>query len=370
MPTTGTSSAAAAGIQAPTMAPPKRMRTSFQGTRALTQKISDDDLQAHPCDGNTSFTKQLAAGAPAPASHYAHEEEAPAPSALGRTATSTFQVDCNEASRALRSQKTVKNLMSLNKSGHIQAPAETTETEKEAFKRAHDKVKRQIERMGRTTISPQSKFLKYWDVVTLFALLWTAFITPFEVGFLTEGESYLNVLFIANRIVDSVFLTDMVLAFFIPYRNAISKGGMWVFNNAKIAKNYMRSWFALDLLTGIPFDFIISFALGEGGEGTGSMLQMLRVMRIAKLARILRASRIYKRWIDYIGISYAAQALLRFLILTCVLAHWMACLWGFNGQRMSIETDTWHIKLPKTFDAFTAGPAQYSHAFELYGVCL
>ena len=66
--------------------------------------------------------------------------------------------------------------------------------------------------------------------------------------------------------------------------------------------------------------------------------------------------------IYYIGISYAAQALLRFLILTCVLAHWMACLWGFNGQRMSIETDTWHIKLPKTFDAFTAGPAASRNA--------
>ena len=45
------------------------------------------------------------------------------------------------------------------------------------------------------------------------------------------------------------------------------------------------------------------------------MVRMLRVLRIAKLFRILRASRIYNRWIDYVGISYALQALVKFLVL-------------------------------------------------------
>ena len=89
------------------------------------------------------------------------------------------------------------------------------------------------------------------------------------------------------------------------------------------------------------------------------------------LARILRASRIYKRWVDYFGMSYALQSLLRFLVLTCVLAHWLACLWGFFGQRVDESApDTWHARLPIVLQPYSAGAAQFEHPFSLYGVCL
>ena len=252
--------------------------------------------------------------------------------------------------------------------------------ERRAFLEAHEQVKQQIRNMGRTTISPQSKFLAYWDVATAFALLWTAFVTPFEVGFLSSGEEeFTSALFIINRTVDSVFICDMFMSFFLPYRTAPARGGMWVYDNRKIAINYLTSWFPLDLLTGIPFDFVISTIIAGNSSNddapnaafSSSMLQLLRVMRIAKLARILRASRIYKRWIDYIGMSYASQALLRFLILTCVLAHWLACLWGFTGQRADLAAaETWHSRLPKAYDGFKLGEEQYNHPFEIYGACL
>jgi hypothetical protein len=75
---------------------------------------------------------------------------------------------------------------------------------------------------------PQSKFLMYWDVVTAVAMLWTAFVTPFEVGFLAAAEDVTSPLFIVNRLIDTVFIVDMALAFFVPYRASQSHGGMLV----------------------------------------------------------------------------------------------------------------------------------------------
>lgn len=126
----------------------------------------------------------------------------------------------------------------------------------------------------------------------------------------------------------------------------------------------------------MPFDLIMVAVVsdetnGDSGLGDISFLRMVRVFRVAKLARLLRASRIYSRWIDHVGVSFAFASLLRFLVLTCVLAHWLACLWGYTGQRTSeASEETWHSRLPESFKSFSYGTAQYAHALDLYGVCI
>jgi len=41
-----------------------------------------------------------------------------------------------------------------------------------------------------------------WDSVTALALIFTAMVTPFEVGFLPSAESALEALFLINRLLD------------------------------------------------------------------------------------------------------------------------------------------------------------------------
>ena len=113
---------------------------------------------------------------------------------------------------------------------------DSREEERAEYRRAHAKVKRQIHQMGRTTISPQSKFLSRWDLATAVAMLWTAFVTPFQIAFLEPIEAPSSALFILNRLVDAIFLVDMTLTFFVPYRESPHRGGMWTFDNKKIAK--------------------------------------------------------------------------------------------------------------------------------------
>ena len=77
------------------------------------------------------------------------------------------------------------------------------------------------------------------------------------------------------------------------------------------------------------------------GGGNALRLRLLRMLRIMKLARIVRASRILSRWQDHIGLSYAHSSLLRFMMMTLVLAHWLACLWGFVGLQDYLELSSW-----------------------------
>ena len=64
-------------------------------------------------------------------------------------------------------------------------------------------------------IDPLSDGVKRWDVTTALALIFTAIATPMEVGFLDAPTSPLDTLFLVNRVVDLVFILDMVLQFFL-----------------------------------------------------------------------------------------------------------------------------------------------------------
>ena len=61
-----------------------------------------------------------------------------------------------------------------------------------------------------------------WDVIAGLALLCTAATTPFEVGFLDPPKSAMEPMFILNRIIDGIFVIDIIFQFFIMYRRLLS----------------------------------------------------------------------------------------------------------------------------------------------------
>ena len=65
----------------------------------------------------------------------------------------------------------------------------------------------------------------YWDGITFASLIFTAVVTPVEVAFsgtqpLRFGKDYHELpLFILNRIVDAVFISDFFMQFFMGYQD-------------------------------------------------------------------------------------------------------------------------------------------------------
>ena len=132
----------------------------------------------------------------------------------------------------------------------------------------------------------------------------------------------------------AVFCVDIVLNFYVPYKTSLKLGGIVVYDQRRIAKHYLSGWFTFDVLTCVPFDLFFGLlAVAQGWQHTAAasqLIPLLRILRMVKLLRIVRAARIIRRWQDHIAISFALLSLIKFTLLTCLLAHWLGAWAGFE----------------------------------------
>jgi len=180
----------------------------------------------------------------------------------------------------------------------------------------------------------KSKFIGRWDLAAGLALMFTAIVTPYEVGFLQPvpaDERMSDALFLCNRVIDIVFVIDMILQYFVAYQvSDPRRGTMWVLDLRSIALQYTFSrWFVLDLfsISTAAFDIFDS-----GGSSNLFMLRALRALRLIKLVRLARGSRMLLRWEKRLSINYAYLGLLQSLCAILVSCHWFACIWGLQSS--------------------------------------
>mmetsp|Transcript_12460 Transcript_12460/g.15786 ORF Transcript_12460/g.15786 Transcript_12460/m.15786 type:complete len:770 (-) Transcript_12460:153-2462(-) len=192
-----------------------------------------------------------------------------------------------------------------------------------------EKVLKTFEHKSKT-FDPESSYVHTWDSFVLCALIFTALVTPYEVALLTTE---LNALFFVNRIIDAIFIKDMVMNFFMPYweQDDIEEAGLWVKDLKKIQSNYLKGWFTIDLISILPFD-VIAFFDGSGSFSTLKIVRVIRVLRLLKLVRVLRASRIFKRLENEITLSFSLQSLIKFTMMVLIGGHWLACVWALVGS--------------------------------------
>ena len=168
-------------------------------------------------------------------------------------------------------------------------------------------------------IDPKGAFSRRWDVLMVVLLLFTAVVTPYETAFL---ETKFNFLFVLNRVVDLLFLTDLFINFFLSYPDPETQQD--VVSHKRIAKHYLTGWFVIDFVSILPFDSI-GLVMDSSDISQLKIMRVLRLLRLFKLMRIFKSSRIFKRWEAQMSMSYAQLALIKFFILVCATALWMAC---------------------------------------------
>lgn len=99
----------------------------------------------------------------------------------------------------------------------------------------------------------KNKALSRWDSITGIALLYTASVTPFETAFMPSvlgTKAWFDGWFLVNRLLDIVFSLDIVLQFFLAYQTGTNFGGFtWEFDQRKIVRHYLSTWFSIDLFT-------------------------------------------------------------------------------------------------------------------------
>jgi hypothetical protein len=200
----------------------------------------------------------------------------------------------------------------------------------------------------------------YWDLMMMALLTVVLFLTPYEVAFLAPS---VGVLFAINRVLDLIFICDLVMQFFLAYQNGPEKGSTWVKSLPMIRKRYMKGWFAVDLLSVLPFwsigmvinadqdDGAGADADESGGGGAESLLRIVRAVRLfrlIKLGKVLGMSRILKRYEAHMDVTYALLSLIKMVFSIVAWSHLQACVWGMIPTLEAEGTVTWLTDLAES----------------------
>ena len=214
----------------------------------------------------------------------------------------------------------------------------------------------------RFVIDPRtSSIVGYWDGVISLALIFTAAITPVEVGFMQiPRDRWHDSLFLCNRAIDAIFIIDMALQFVLMYQpesaetslesvpsepskpsaapSAAGGGGeqeattSWVSDHKLIAKHYVLSWwFPLDFFS-IGVSAFDIFSPEDSALSSFKALRAVRVLRLLKLVRLARGSRIFKRWEMRLSINYAVLSIVNICVMLVFVCHLFACVWGLQAS--------------------------------------
>ena len=137
-------------------------------------------------------------------------------------------------------------------------------------------------------IPPDSRFSHIWSLTIAVLLIYTATYMPFKTCFVDESSTTDEII---DWTVDILFMVDILVNFLQATENT---DGTWITSPKEIARNYIKSWFAFDLVSVIPFNLIEKFFdKGSGGESQ-SYNQLIRLARLPRLYRMTKLMRLFK----------------------------------------------------------------------------
>jgi len=224
----------------------------------------------------------------------------------------------------------------------------------EDFKRHSRSIAKQLKERDQDrvwVIDPrESKLLSLWDGITSIALLYTATLTPYEVGFLPAATA-VDAWFITNRLLDGIFVIDMALQFCVVYQKYTDSNSdhdaAWVTERRTIIRHYFFGWFWFDLLSIAPSIFdIVPVVLAAQGQDVGEIEKLsgfraIRALRLIKLVRLIRASRLLIRWQSRVGLSHGTITMCKIVGTILVSAHWYACIIALQALLHDDPAVTW-----------------------------
>ena len=190
-------------------------------------------------------------------------------------------------------------------------------------------------------IHPLSKLRRRWDFLLFVLLIYCAIIIPFRVGFENEAAGFW---LIVETTIDGIFILDIFvrfrMGFTIDSEHLDSRIEM---GPSKIARNYFKSWFVIDVLSAVPSQLVIFLFVEEDSSPNASMNKLPRLLRIPRLVRMIRLMKllrmvrffraesqgILRSLVASIGLPPGSMRAVRLILLTVFTAHAAACSWFF-----------------------------------------
>ena len=139
-------------------------------------------------------------------------------------------------------------------------------------------------------LHPHAVFRLRFDVLIAICLAYNCALVPYRACFgvlLSPSDP----MFWFDRMVDLVFTADVIINFVTGY---VSPKGEIVLERKAIVRNYLSTWFVMDLIASVPYEIFVLLASPEGGDGTFKTPQLARTTKSLRLAKILRGMKLLK----------------------------------------------------------------------------
>ncbi|XP_045828988.1 potassium channel SKOR [Trifolium pratense] len=178
-------------------------------------------------------------------------------------------------------------------------------------------------------INPDNRWYRAWIKFILLWAVYSSFFTPMEFGFFRGLPENLFILDIIGQI---AFLVDIVLQFFVAYRD--SQTYRMVYKRTPIALRYLKSNFVVDLLGCMPWDLIYK-ACGRREE--------VRFLLWIRLYRAQRVVQFFRNLEKDIRVNYIIARIVKLLVVELYCTHTAACIFYYLATTLpeSQEGYTW-----------------------------
>ena len=156
-----------------------------------------------------------------------------------------------------------------------------------------------------------------------------------------------------------------------------------VFDPVKIRQMYIKTWFAIDLASSIPWDIIIGLVQSDDADDASrhvKFVRFLKVLTIMKLLRVTRLAKAIRNWEELLNFQYnisneATMKILQIVLMLLTVIHINGCLNFMVPMFMEFpEADEGNIKGPCWVvlrDLKDADPTiQYSWSIFKVSLCL
>ena len=204
---------------------------------------------------------------------------------------------------------------------------------------------------GEIYIKPNNRIKIIFDMFVLFFAIYNAIYSPYVFAYYSFTHIKLNSFYaILEFIIDIVWIIDLFLGFFTAYYNFDE---VLITNNLLIFINYLTNGFAIDLISGFPFnsiflilnnkkykDKIIYTYIGEKSK----VYELLKFLRLLKIVNIYEKNTFILQIVDYLSVLDFSDKFLRvffFLFLFVLWIHVLACLFIFIAQ---LNINNWIAK--------------------------
>ncbi|XP_062118093.1 potassium channel SKOR-like isoform X2 [Humulus lupulus] len=173
----------------------------------------------------------------------------------------------------------------------------------------------------------------WWYVVwTHFILIWavySSFFTPLEFGFFRGLPEDLFLLDIAGQF---AFLLDIVVRFFVAYRDFHSH--RMVYDRKLIALRYLKSRFTVDILGCLPWDYIYK---------ASGRKEPVRYLLCIRLSRACRVTEFFEKLEKDTRMNYMFTKIVKLFVVELYCTHTAACILYYLATTVepSQEGYTW-----------------------------